>query len=86
MRHDLRSPLVGITGLAKVLQKNNNLTEKQQKAIILIQELGEKTLKFIDRTRDLFQMEQGVYKIEPTILNLVKVFKNVLCFQKKESI
>ena len=25
MRHDLRSPLVGITGLAKVLQKNNNL-------------------------------------------------------------
>ncbi len=77
MRHDIRAPLVGITGLAKILQKNNNLTEKQQKAIILIQELGEKTLKFIDRTRDLFQMEQGVYKLEPTILNLVEVFKNI---------
>ena len=77
IRHDIRSPLVGITGLAKVLQKSTNLTEKQKKASILIQELGEKTLKFIDRARDLFQMEQGVYKLEPVILNLIEIFQNI---------
>ena len=82
MRHDIKSPLVGITGLAKVLKKSANLTEKENKAVNLIQELGKKTLKFIDRARDLFKMEQGVYNLEPVTLNLVEIFKNI----KKELI
>ncbi|MFC1534150.1 PAS domain S-box protein [Thermodesulfobacteriota bacterium] len=77
MRHDIRSPLAGIIGLARVLQKNSKLKEKQKKAATLIQELGEKTLKFIDRTRDLFQMEQGVYKLKLENVNICEIIKDI---------
>jgi PAS domain S-box-containing protein len=77
MRHDLKSPLIGITGLAKVIQKGSNLTQKQRKAAGLILELGEKTLRSIDRTRDLFQMEEGTYKLEPKPVNLISLIDGV---------
>jgi PAS domain S-box-containing protein len=77
MRHDLRSPLIGITGLARMLEKSDALTQREQKSIDMIQNLGEKTLKSIDRSRDLFQMEQGQYRLSPEPLNLVEVLKTV---------
>jgi PAS domain S-box-containing protein len=75
MRHDLRSPLIGITGLAGMLQKSETLTKREQKSIDMIQDLGKKTLKAIDRSRDLFQMEQGQYRLSPEALDLVEVLK-----------
>lgn len=77
MRHDLRSPLIGITGLAKSMQKAPKLTEKRRKAATLIQELGERTLRFIDRSRDLFQMEQGAYRLDPKQVNLLKLLDRI---------
>ncbi len=77
MRHDLKSPLIGITGLAKRLQKGGNLTDRQRKAVALIQELGEKTVKLIDRSRDLFQMEQGIYELTAQPVNLIDLLKRV---------
>jgi PAS domain S-box-containing protein len=77
MRHDIRAPLIGIIGLARVIKRGSNLTKKQKKAVDLVKELGEKTLKFLDRTRDLFQIEQGVYTLRPETVNLVRVLKNV---------
>jgi PAS domain S-box-containing protein len=75
MRHDLKSPLIGIKGLAGLLLKGDNLTEKQCKATSMIQELGERMLGFIDRTRDLFQMEEGTYKLRPRKVNLLSMFR-----------
>lgn len=72
MRHDLRSPLIGITGLAKMLQKGHNLTGKQARAVNLISELGEKTLGLINRSRDLLQMELGMYTVRPAPVDLMK--------------
>jgi PAS domain S-box-containing protein len=76
-RHDLKSPLIGITGLAKVLLKSKNLDSKERKTVALIQELGKKTLKFIARNRDLFQMEQGVYHLESKPVNLMGLFDEI---------
>lgn len=70
MRHDLKSPLIGIMGLAGLLLKGDNLTEKQRKETGMIQELGESMLGFIERTRDLFQMEEGSYKLNPQEVNI----------------
>jgi len=70
MRHDLKSPLIGITGFAELLLKGENLTEKQRKETHMIRELGEKMLGFIDRARDLFQMETGSYELNPQKVNL----------------
>ena len=77
MRHDLKSPLIGIIGIAELLLKNDNLTDKQRKEISMIQNLGERMLGFIDRTRDLFQMEEGSYKLKPQKVNLLGIFRRI---------
>jgi len=77
MRHDLKSPLIGIGGLTKLLLKDDNLTDKQRKATTMILELGERMLGFIDRTRDLFQMEEGSYKLKPQEVNLLSMFRRI---------
>jgi PAS domain S-box-containing protein len=81
MRHDLKSPLIGITGFAELLLKGENLTEKQRKEASMIRELGEKMLGFIDRARDLFQMEKGSYELTPRKVNL-----SCLLLQIKEAL
>jgi PAS domain S-box-containing protein len=77
MRHDLKSPLIGIIGLAGLLLKGKKLSEKQDNAAHMIQELGERMLGFIDRTRDLFQMEQGSYTLKPQEVNLLGVLRRI---------
>jgi len=77
MRHDLKSPLIGIRGLAGLLLKGGNLTDKQSKATSVIQELGERMLGFIDRTRDLFQMEEGSYTLKPQEVDLFSIFRRI---------
>jgi PAS domain S-box-containing protein len=77
MRHDLKSPLIGITGLAGLLLKGENLTEKQLEETRMIRELGERMLGFIDRTRDLFQMEEGSYQLNPQEVNLLSVLRRI---------
>ena len=77
MRHDLKSPLIGIIGLAGLLLKRKNLTDKQDSAARMIQELGERMLGFIDRTRDLFQMEEGSYTLKPQEVNICSVLQRI---------
>lgn len=77
MRHDLKSPLIGIIGLAGLLLKDDTLTDKQQKETTMIHELGERMLGFIDRTRDLFQMEEDSYKLKPQEVNLLSIFGRI---------
>ena len=77
MRHDLKSPLIGVLGLAGLLLKGDNLTEKQREEIAMIQELGERMLGFIDRTRDLFQMEEGTYELHPQEVNLLGILGRI---------
>ena len=77
IRHDLRSPLIGIAGLARMLYNSSRLTKKERKAAALIQELGEKTLGFINLSRDLFQMELGVYKLRPGRVNLISILNKI---------
>jgi PAS domain S-box-containing protein len=77
LRHDLRSPLVGILGLARVLQEGPPLTERQRRAAGLIQDLGLRMLRYMDRSRDLFRMEEGTYVLSPGPVNLVEVLNRV---------
>lgn len=79
LRHDLRSPLVGILGLSRILlQEAAPLTERQRKAAGLIQDLGLRMLKYMERSRDLFRMEEGTYSFSPVPVNLVDVLNRVL--------
>jgi len=77
IRHDLKSPLIGITGLAGLVMKGDNLTDKQREETAMIKELGERMLLFIDRTRDLYQMEEGCYRLKPKEVNLLEMFQRI---------
>lgn len=77
VRHDLKSPLVGIAGLAGLLLKSDNLDEKQRKSLQMIRELGEQMYRSINRSMDLFKMEQGTYRLSPVSLNLFKLFDRI---------
>ena len=77
MRHDIKSPLVGIAGLARVIQKGANLTPKQLKAAALIQDLAVKMLSFIGRTRDLYQMEEGTYRLKAEPVNILDIIQRI---------
>ena len=76
MRHDLRSPLVGIVGLANRLAAAGNLEPKQSKAASAISELGQRMLSMLDRSRDFFQLEEGTYWLRPEPVNLLDIVQN----------
>jgi len=77
VRHDLKSPLVGITGVAGLLLKSANLDEKQRKSIQMIHQLGEQMYCSISREMSLFKMEQGTYTLKPAAVNLFRVFERL---------
>ncbi|MCB2189840.1 MAG: PAS domain-containing sensor histidine kinase [Deltaproteobacteria bacterium] len=78
MRHDLRSPLVGIIGLANRLAVAVNLDAKQTKSAATISELGKKMLEMLDRSRDFYQLEEGTYELQPKPVNLFETVKQVI--------
>lgn len=78
MRHDLKSPLVGIAGFAGLLLKEgDNLTEKQRKLAQTIQDLGRRMSSLIDRTRDLYAMEEGTFQLDPKPVELPRLLETV---------
>lgn len=77
IRHDLKSPLVGIAGFAALLLKTENIDARQRKYIHLIKELSERMYASINRSLDLFKMEQGTYELQPAPFNLFKIFSSI---------
>ena len=70
IRHDLKSPLVGISGFAGLLLKSDGLNEKQSKYVDMIKDLSEKMYGSINRSLDFFKMEHGTYQMRPAPFNL----------------
>ena len=90
VRHDLKSPLVGIAGFAGLLLKSENLDEKQRKSIQMIRQLGEQMYNSLSRSMDLFKMERGTYRLKPAAVNLFALFDRLRMlaeiFARKKSI
>ncbi|WP_419785820.1 ATP-binding protein [Pseudodesulfovibrio sp.] len=66
MRHDLKGPLNGIIGLpAMILAAGDNLTDDQREGLRFIREAGNKLLRMINMSLDLYKMETGSYVYTP---------------------
>jgi PAS domain S-box-containing protein len=76
VRHDLKSPLNGIIGLASLLQEDTE-QENQREFLQEIINSGNKMLHMINHSLELFKMEEGSYKLHPEQFNLNIVLANL---------
>jgi PAS domain S-box-containing protein len=77
VRHDLKSPLMGIANFARLLARSPNLDEKEREWARTIQDLGRRTLSFIDNSSQIYKMEEGTYQLNPCPVHLPEVLRRV---------
>ncbi len=85
-RHDIKSPLTGIIGLAELLNRQSNLTDKQQGFALAIAEAGKQTMHVLNSSLDFLKMEKGEYVLRPELFNLagtLRKIQNILDVQSR---
>lgn len=65
VRHDLKSPLMGIVGLPGVLLKEDNLTDSQREILRVLEEAGMRMMDLINQSLTLYKLESGTYRHQP---------------------
>ncbi len=66
MSHELRTPLNGILGYAEILQRSQNLTNREQRGIEIIHQCGSHLLTLINDILDLSKIEVNNLELNPT--------------------
>ncbi len=77
-RHDMKTPLIGIAGFADLLLAGDNLTDKQREYLGYIKTSGEKLLDFMQKSLDLFRMEQRAYELNPVRFDFSRCLRRIL--------
>jgi PAS domain S-box-containing protein len=77
MSHELRTPLNGILGYAHILNRDKNLTSKQQDGVGIIQQCGEHLLTLINDILDLSKIEARKMEIHLSDFQLPKFLTNL---------
>ncbi len=77
-RHDLKTPLGAVITLPELLLAEAGFTPEQREYLTLIRESGLRMLNLINISLDLFKMEQGMYRLIPTEVELVKLIRGIL--------
>jgi PAS domain S-box-containing protein len=70
MSHELRTPLNAIMGFAQILQRDKMLTERQTRALKIIDESGRHLLTLINDVLDLARVDAAKLELHPVELNL----------------
>ncbi len=77
-RHDLKAPLTGIIKFPTLILRNpDNLTSDQIKLTTMIHEAGLRMLHLINRSAELYKMEQGTYELRSERFDLVKSLRDI---------
>ncbi|MFP5258345.1 MAG: PAS domain S-box protein [Acidobacteriota bacterium] len=77
LRHDLRSPLAGIAGLAAHLA-DAELSPKQQEIAAVIRDTAAGLSELVGRNLDLCKIEQGRYALSPEPVPLIPLLRRQL--------
>lgn len=78
-RHDLQSPLTTILGFSGVLLSRGTLDPQTQDLVSRIHAAGERLREQVNRSLDLFRIEQGLYDDAPVPVDLVEVVRELVC-------
>ncbi len=76
VRHDLRGPIQNILGFSEILL-NSIEDEKRKKYASIIHESGNEMLHMVNKSLDLFKMEEGSYQLQREAFDLVQVFSEL---------
>lgn len=77
IRHDLKSPLVGIISMPELLLASPFLAEDQRDMLRMIKESGQKMLGLINSSFTLYRIETGEYTLQPEPFNCLKALDAV---------
>ncbi len=78
VRHDLKSPLMGIIGLPRLMLHDDNLTAEQKEMLEALQESGEQMLQLVNQSLNLYKLETGSYDYHPRPVNLLEIVRRVI--------
>jgi len=77
-RHDLKSPLNMIIGAPQAIKTFGEINERQKKYLGYIEETGYRMLDMINRSLDLFKMEQGLYECKFEQVDITNTLKKIV--------
>ena len=88
-KHDLKGPLNTIIGFPSVFMSECDLDDDQMELLCRVKDAGYRMLEMINRSLDLFKMEQKKYRLKSVEVDLVSVFKRIIreqttCFKAKK--
>ncbi len=78
MSHEIRTPMNGVIGFLELLQREERMTEQQQRYIAMALNSGEILLQLINDILDLSKIEAGKMEIVTTELNLLTLAEDVV--------
>lgn len=77
MRHDLKSPLNAIIGMPKLIEIHGALNARQKEFLAYIQEGGESMLEQINRSLEMYSIEEGTYLARPETTDLRQILTSL---------
>jgi len=77
IRHDLKSPLLGIVGFAKLLMEDSSLPEKEREWARLIHDSGMQMNHLLANSQAMLRIHQGSYRITPKPVDLGKLIRDL---------
>jgi signal transduction histidine kinase/CheY-like chemotaxis protein len=77
-RHDLKTPLNSIIGVARLLREDAAVAPEHGELLAIAERAGYRMLEMVNLSLDLARMEMGTYAFRPQAVNLVEVIRRVL--------
>jgi len=79
LRHDLKGPLTGIMGIPQyMLEESPYLCDEDREMLRALERAGASMLTMINRSLDVFKIEQGVYRFRPTAVEFLSLLRSVI--------
>jgi two-component system, sensor histidine kinase and response regulator len=85
-RHDLKNPLMIILNVPSLLLEKPNVTPDQKKLLQMTLDAGRKMLEMINRSIDLYKMENGAYELHPATVDVVAVARQIALANSKTAV
>ena len=77
VKHDLKNPLQSIIGHSELLLAAGQVSPAEKQSLLNIRDAGLRMLTMINTSLDIFKMEQGLYRLNPVKVDLIKIINRI---------